>query len=149
MPQTETETRFYFWNRFYPYISYLVESAAHLRLQELCVTYNIPMRRNYPYMLDWDFRDLLDWEEILFVRTCYYASWWYIPSCECCGCGSVAVSCGGSQRLRNAVGVWPVIRLKRRLKWWGYSKPSSEAVSQTLKPFISRFFASPMTKRWI
>lgn len=38
------------------------------------------IRVNYPYTFDWDFRDLFDWEELLYARTCYYVSWWYIPS---------------------------------------------------------------------
>ena len=46
LPQTDIETRYYFWDRFYPYMSYLVESAAHLRLQEFCITYNVPLRQN-------------------------------------------------------------------------------------------------------
>lgn len=44
LPQTETETRYYFWNRFFPYMSYLVESASHMRLQEFNVTYNVPQK---------------------------------------------------------------------------------------------------------
>lgn len=45
LPQTDVETRYYFWDRFYPYFSYLVESASHLRLQEFNVTYNVPLRQ--------------------------------------------------------------------------------------------------------
>lgn len=44
LPQTETDLKYYFWGRFYPYMDYLVESAAHLRLQELNVTYNVPQK---------------------------------------------------------------------------------------------------------
>lgn len=44
LPQTETETRYYFWDRFFPYMSYLVESASHMRLQEFNVTYNVPQK---------------------------------------------------------------------------------------------------------
>lgn len=42
MPLNDPESRFYFWDRFYPYLSYLVESASHLRMQEVNLTYNIP-----------------------------------------------------------------------------------------------------------
>ena len=45
LPQTELEPRYYFWDRFYPYMSYLVESASHLRLQEFNVTYNVPLKK--------------------------------------------------------------------------------------------------------
>ncbi len=41
LPLNENEPRFYFWDRFYPYLSYLVESASHVRLQEVNVTYNL------------------------------------------------------------------------------------------------------------
>jgi hypothetical protein len=41
LPLNDNEPRFYFWDRFYPYLSYLVESASHIRLQELNVTYNL------------------------------------------------------------------------------------------------------------
>lgn len=44
LPQTDTETRYYFWDRFFPYMSYLAESASHLRLQEFNVTYNVPQK---------------------------------------------------------------------------------------------------------
>lgn len=44
LPQNETETRYYFWDRFFPYMSYLTESASHIRLQEFSVGYNLPKR---------------------------------------------------------------------------------------------------------
>ena len=44
IPFDKSEPRFYFWDRFYPYLDYLVESAAHIRLQELNLTYNMPKR---------------------------------------------------------------------------------------------------------
>ena len=44
IPFDKSEPRYYFWNRFYPYLDYLVESAAHIRLQELNLTYNMPKR---------------------------------------------------------------------------------------------------------
>ena len=44
MPQTEVELRYYFWDRFHPYMSYLAENAGHIRLQELSVAYNLPKK---------------------------------------------------------------------------------------------------------
>ena len=44
IPFDKSEPRYYFWTRFYPYLDYLVESAAHIRLQELNLTYNMPKR---------------------------------------------------------------------------------------------------------
>ena len=38
------EDRYYFWDRFYPYLDYLTQSASHLRLQELNVAYTLPRR---------------------------------------------------------------------------------------------------------
>ena len=35
---------YYFWDRFYPYMSYLSESASHIRLQEFSVGYNLPKK---------------------------------------------------------------------------------------------------------
>ena len=48
LPQNETESRYYFWNRFYPFFSYLAENAAHLRLQEFNATYNVPVKNTRP-----------------------------------------------------------------------------------------------------
>lgn len=44
MPTKENDDRLYFWTRFYPYLDYLVENAGHIRLQELNVTYNVPLK---------------------------------------------------------------------------------------------------------
>ena len=44
LPQTEVEERYYFWDRFHPYMSYLAENAGHIRLQELSVAYNLPKK---------------------------------------------------------------------------------------------------------
>lgn len=41
-PLNDDEPRYYFWDRFYPYLSYLAEDASHIRFQEISVTYNIP-----------------------------------------------------------------------------------------------------------
>ncbi|GHU88460.1 SusC/RagA family TonB-linked outer membrane protein [Bacteroidia bacterium] len=40
----ETEDRFYFWDRFYPYLDYLAENANHVRLQEISLYYNLPTK---------------------------------------------------------------------------------------------------------
>lgn len=42
LPLDENETRLYFWDRFYPYLHYMVEDAGHIRMREINVTYNLP-----------------------------------------------------------------------------------------------------------
>ncbi len=42
LPLQDEEPRYYFWSRFYPYLSYLTESASHIRMQEVNITYNVP-----------------------------------------------------------------------------------------------------------
>jgi len=42
LPMNVDEARFYFWDRFYPYLSYLVESASHVRMQEINLSYSLP-----------------------------------------------------------------------------------------------------------
>ncbi|MFA5849189.1 MAG: SusC/RagA family TonB-linked outer membrane protein [Bacteroidales bacterium] len=42
LPMNTNEARFYFWDRFYPYLSYLVENASHVRLQEVNLSYDLP-----------------------------------------------------------------------------------------------------------
>jgi TonB-dependent starch-binding outer membrane protein SusC len=42
VPLTPNEPRYYFWDRFHPYLSYLVESASHIRMQEVNLTYTLP-----------------------------------------------------------------------------------------------------------
>lgn len=42
IPFGKTEPRYYFWDRFYPYMDYLVQSANHIRFQELNISYNLP-----------------------------------------------------------------------------------------------------------
>lgn len=44
LPQNALEPRYFFWDRFYPYMSYLIESASHIRMQEVNLTYNLPSR---------------------------------------------------------------------------------------------------------
>jgi TonB-linked SusC/RagA family outer membrane protein len=36
------ESRYYFWDRFHQYLDYLVESAAHLRMREIMLSYDAP-----------------------------------------------------------------------------------------------------------
>jgi hypothetical protein len=38
------EGRYYFWDRFYPYLDYLTENAGHIRFQEINLTYNLPTK---------------------------------------------------------------------------------------------------------
>lgn len=42
IPFDKAEPMYYFWPSFTAYMDYLVESAAHIRLQEVNVTYNMP-----------------------------------------------------------------------------------------------------------
>ncbi|WP_430936703.1 SusC/RagA family TonB-linked outer membrane protein [Saccharicrinis sp. 156] len=42
VPIPESESRYYFYDRFVPYMSYLTESASHIRFQEINLTYNLP-----------------------------------------------------------------------------------------------------------
>ena len=42
IPFDKAEPNYYFWYSVYPYLDYLVESAAHIRLQEVNLTYNMP-----------------------------------------------------------------------------------------------------------
>ncbi len=44
LPQFDNESRYYFWDRFYPYLSYLAEDASHIRVQEISLSYNVPRR---------------------------------------------------------------------------------------------------------
>lgn len=49
LPLNDVEPRHYFWNRFYPYMSYLAANASHLRMQEVNATYRIPTQ-NWPFL---------------------------------------------------------------------------------------------------
>ena len=42
IPFDKAEPDYYYWSSVYPYLDYLVESAAHIRLQEVNLTYNMP-----------------------------------------------------------------------------------------------------------
>lgn len=41
IPFGKEEPRYYFWDRFYPYLDYRVQSANHVRMQELNIAYNV------------------------------------------------------------------------------------------------------------
>ncbi len=42
IPFDKAEERYYFWDRFYPYLDYRVQNAGHIRCQEVYVSYNLP-----------------------------------------------------------------------------------------------------------
>lgn len=42
LPQQDNESRYYYWDRYYPYVSYLVADASHIRMQEISLTYSLP-----------------------------------------------------------------------------------------------------------
>ena len=42
LPMKDNETRLYFWDRFWGFMSYLTEPASLIRLQEVHVAYNLP-----------------------------------------------------------------------------------------------------------
>lgn len=42
LPMNKQDDGFDFWDRFYPYMSYLVADASHIRVQEINVGYNLP-----------------------------------------------------------------------------------------------------------
>lgn len=44
LPLNLIEPRYYFWDRFHQNLSYLMESASHIRMQEVNVSYSIPQR---------------------------------------------------------------------------------------------------------
>lgn len=44
IPFENPDPGYYMWTSFYPYLDYLVESAAHIRLQEVNISYNMPAR---------------------------------------------------------------------------------------------------------
>lgn len=43
LPLNENEPRYYFWGRFHENLSYLIENASHIRMQEINLSYNLPM----------------------------------------------------------------------------------------------------------
>jgi TonB-dependent starch-binding outer membrane protein SusC len=42
LPQNLIEPRYFFWDRFHQSLDYLMESASHVRLQEVNISYNLP-----------------------------------------------------------------------------------------------------------
>ena len=42
LPLNENEPRYYFWGRFTESLSYLIEDASHIRMQEINLNYNLP-----------------------------------------------------------------------------------------------------------
>lgn len=44
IPFGKAEEVYFFWDRFYPYLDYRVQSANHVRLQEVNITYNLPVK---------------------------------------------------------------------------------------------------------
>jgi len=44
LPLNLIEERYYFWDRFHQNLSYLIEDASHIRLQEVNLSYNVPSR---------------------------------------------------------------------------------------------------------
>jgi TonB-linked SusC/RagA family outer membrane protein len=42
LPLNQIEPRYYFWDRFHQSLSYLIEDASHLRMQEVNLSYNFP-----------------------------------------------------------------------------------------------------------
>ena len=44
LPLNPNEPRYYFWDRFHQYLSYLVENASHVRMQEVNLTYSLPIK---------------------------------------------------------------------------------------------------------
>lgn len=44
IPIPEAEQSYYFYDRFYPYMSYLTTNASHIRIQEINLTYTISSR---------------------------------------------------------------------------------------------------------
>ncbi len=45
LPLNEIEPQYYFWDRFHPYLDYLVANASHLRIQEVNATYRVPVQK--------------------------------------------------------------------------------------------------------
>ncbi|MEJ2884607.1 SusC/RagA family TonB-linked outer membrane protein [Pedobacter sp. GR22-6] len=43
LPLNENEPRYYFWGRFTESLSYLIENASHIRMQEINLSYNLPL----------------------------------------------------------------------------------------------------------
>jgi len=44
IPIPDSQPRYYFYDRFYPYMSYLTEDASHIRFQEINLNYSLPAK---------------------------------------------------------------------------------------------------------
>jgi len=44
LPLNLNEARYFFWDRFHQSLSYLIEDASHVRMQEVNLSYNLPSR---------------------------------------------------------------------------------------------------------
>lgn len=44
IPIPEEEGRYYFYDRYYPYMDYLTEDASHIRFQEISLSYSLPSK---------------------------------------------------------------------------------------------------------
>src|SRR5690606_32195991 len=42
LPLNDIEDRYYFWDRFHQYLSYLSANASHIRMQEVHLSYRLP-----------------------------------------------------------------------------------------------------------
>ena len=51
LPYNPNEPRYYFWDRFHQYLSYLIENASHFRMQEVNLTYNLPRQLLQKYSM--------------------------------------------------------------------------------------------------
>lgn len=45
LPLNDIEDRYYFWDRFHQYLSYLSANASHIRMQEINLSYQLPVRQ--------------------------------------------------------------------------------------------------------
>lgn len=52
LPIPDSEPRYYFYDRFYPYLSYLTEDASHIRFQEINLSYSLPRKLNEKLNID-------------------------------------------------------------------------------------------------
>lgn len=43
IPFGKGANNYFFWNKFYPYLDYNVQKAGHVKLQEVNISYNVPM----------------------------------------------------------------------------------------------------------
>lgn len=48
LPLNDIEDRYYFWDRFHQYLSYLSANAGHIRMQEVNLSYHMPLQQWFP-----------------------------------------------------------------------------------------------------